>query len=390
MLSAVCPMFALAQSIEYREYQTESGLQWQPSMKVTTGYDSNVTLAKQNEISSSFLRIAPKLELEAERERSLWVMKYRMDGMHYFSSNDDDYLDHFFDASYLTRAGIRHRFEVKAKWYKGHNRRGTGISESNDDFYFATPVEHTTQGASINYQFGANEARGRVSLDGEWERKHYDNYRDQTRINDYQRWLGGAEFQYRKNAQRAMYIRVELEDKQFSHSSTKDNQSLYYLAGLRWDISELTQGEAELGYQNKRFDSANREDFSGLYWLLAMKWKPIPFSVIDIETSQEARDPDVDGDYIQETAYSLTWQQNYAYHFYSRLGVKYLREDYTGDYFGSRNRLDKTWRWLVSVGYLIRDDWNIVLAGSVFDKESTRNDIGYDRYVMSLSTEFSF
>ena len=101
-----------------------------PSFSSSMSYVDNVANARDNQskIYSWRAILSPEIIAAAEVDGNPVQVGYRLEKGVYFSSENDDYIDHFIEASGDFELNSRHRVSALAQYEDGHEDRGTGFS----------------------------------------------------------------------------------------------------------------------------------------------------------------------------------------------------------------------------------------------------------------------
>mgnify|MGYP006399092805 FL=1 len=101
-----------------------------PSFSSSMAYVDNVANARDNQskIYSWRTTLSPELIAATEIDGNPVQVGYRLERGVYFSSSNDDYTDHFVEASGDFELNSRHRVSALAQYEDGHEDRGTGFS----------------------------------------------------------------------------------------------------------------------------------------------------------------------------------------------------------------------------------------------------------------------
>ena len=108
------------------------------------------------------------------------------------------------------------------------------------------------------------------------------------------------------------------------------------------------------------------------------------YSVLSLETSRKAKDPNVQGDYISESQYGLNWRHEWNEKLATTVNYNYMREKYTGI-----DRLDKSNNFYTDVSYEFKRWLDVSLYLRYTDQDSTNSNVIYDKNVIGLDFTFS-
>lgn len=379
-------------ALEPNPYLTDSGIEVTPFIAVSFLHNDNITNEKEsrNKISSMLFELEPSVTARAERGDNIYSASYTLTNGYYFDSSDDNYLDHSFDLASIWNINIRNGLNLNYELDRLHDARGSGVSEGigSSTRGFDEPIEYVTNHINATYIYGSDGSKGRLEGSIGYYDKSYKNFRNITQFRDYDENRYGAGFYYRIAPNTNLLLNINIEDRRYNKNAPErpslDNDAIYYYIGAEWDITGKTTGTAKLGLQDKDFDSASREDFDGTSWDIGITWSPKRYSILSLDTSQNARDPDQDGDYVEEAIYILGWNHYWNEQFATNVSYTNVDESYTGV-----SREDKTDIWGFSASYDMRRWVSITLGWDYTDKTSSQANIGHEQQIWYLTATFT-
>lgn len=364
-------------------YVTESGIAIVPMVTLGYKHDDNITLSQSDEESSGIVVLEPGVTVVTERGLSRYSAYYQLKVGEYLDSSIDDYLDHVAGVSAKLDLAVRHRVNLDYRFAYQHEGRGSGISEGIGGALSELLYVRSNDVDAV-YSFGSQGAQGRLDFALAWKNKQYTKLEELTRFRNWQELGYGVTFFYRVSSATELLFEIKRKEREYdvlaSSGLSRDNDDTFYYLGAQWDVTGKTTGHARIGYEDKRYDSDERENFDGISWQIGLDYVPVAHAKISLETSRAAKDPDQNGDYVDEALYRVTWEHYWLDRFSSRLGYAYRDESYTGV-----ERDDTTDQFSVSVAYDFRR-WLELRAGwELADKSSTRSGIGYQQNVFFLT-----
>ncbi|MGL6258262.1 outer membrane beta-barrel protein [Vibrio sp. WXL210] len=374
-------------------YTTELGIDIIPQVSTSLQYNDNVTneLRSSDQISSSVFIITPSVRAVAERGKQTYSAEYVLSSGTYFSSSEDNYLDHRIILDAEWDINIRNDLYINYEYNLSHEERGTSItegSEPGDINFFGEPLEYSTNHIDLTYGYGADGARGRVEATVGYSDRRYQNFTELTRFRDYDQTHIEGIFYVRVRPATRVFANILREDREYKSTPTDgldlSSDTMYYYAGAEWDVTEKTTGRVRLGLQDKQFDDSGREDFDGTSWDASVTYLPRRHSRLEFEASQRAKDPDQFGDFIEEQRYAVSWRHFWRQRFSTLAGFTYLDEEYTGV-----SRDDETNRWNVEATYDLRRWVSLSVGWRYNDKESTQDGIGHQQHIWYLTADVS-
>lgn len=370
--------------VEPNPYFTESGIEITPFLAVSLKHNDNITREKEsrNEISSMLLELEPSVMANAEYGNSIYSARYTLTNGSYFDSSEDNYLDHRLNLSSSWHINFRNRLNLNYDLASLHDERGSGISEGREEF--DEPTEYVTNHVYATYIYGAEGAKGRLEGTIGYYDNSYKNFRNITRFRDYDENRYDAAFYYRVTHSIDLLFNIKKEDRRYDNivpgEASQDSDVMYYYIGAEWDITGKTTGTAKLGVQDKEFNNSGRQDFNDTSWDIGISWSPKRYSTLNLYTTQQALDPDQDGDYIEETSYTLGWQHFWYERFTTNVSYTNTDESYTGV-----PREDESDTWGISASYDMRRWLSMTLGWDYTDKTSSQANIGYEQQIWYLT-----
>ncbi|BCN25942.1 outer membrane beta-barrel protein [Vibrio alfacsensis] len=387
---------------ESHGYITESGIKITPLFDIKLERNDNVGRYSKAEqpLTSNVLVIKPGIVLDSDRNGNQYKVAYQLISGTYSDSDDDDYLDHRFTTNNFVKINRRSGIRFNYSYLNLHEERGTGILAGDTLSTIAKePVEYDLHNVNTTYIYGAEEAKGRLETTLKYQSKTYNNYRNiaspefstlSTKYKDYRDFGGAIAFYYDLRPATELLFDINLTDRRYKLGDPKtgqsqDNVDAYYLIGSKWNVTGKTTGMLRLGLQNKDYDYSGKKDFTGFSWDLNFNWKPLSYSAVYVSASQRAEDPQQGTNYIDKTRFDIAWQHYWMTHFYSRIGLNFIKEDYS-----ESKRTDDLLESTLVFGYQLRDYAEIQAGWQYEDNSSSFESNTYTQNVWYLSTNFIF
>ena len=375
--------FAVA--VEPGNYSTDSGIVITPIVHAGYKYDDNIFNQDNNTSSSGVFTLAPSASFLLDDGINNYQLDVNLESGTFFDSSDDNYLTGGLLFTSHLEPSSRSRFDIVVEANTDVEARGTGITEGSADSV-EEPLEYNEQLAQLTYEYGSQGANARVALTGGFYSKKYTNFSAVTQFRSFNRSTLGSTFFYSTNANTDAFIELKGRAIRYDldQNVSRDSDVISILAGVNWKATELTSGTFKIGHERKDFDDNNRENFSGLSWEANVDWKPLSYSVLSLETSRKAKDPNVQGDYISESQYGLNWRHEWNEKLATTVNYNYMREKYTGI-----DRLDKSNNFYTDVSYEFKRWLDVSLYLRYTDQDSTNSNVIYDKNVIGLDFTFS-
>ncbi|MGR5094384.1 outer membrane beta-barrel protein [Vibrio maritimus] len=381
-----------------------NGVTYLPSLELYTGYNDNLLYQsdEQEKKKTEFVYLVPQMAAAIEEKSRKHYLEYKAFLGQYFNSQNDDFVDHYVTAENELRLSLRNAIELNGAYSYQHESRGQGTSSGNATL-IDSPIKFHYFEADLGYRYGAPGAKGQLAFSLEWNKKKYANYTDErdssiglsTRLKDYDLWVAGVSFSsaWRQGVNATLSYEHERKTYPFQREGSTSQDSFNHLiyAGLDWDIAQKTKGYLKLGVQDKNFLDSQREDFTGFSWATGIKWTPVRHSTISFNSSQIAKDPDQDGDYLKQTIFSVGWQHYWIPHLYSQLNVGYTVDKYTGAFdvngvLRDENLLNTS----VKLAYKFNRNVEFGVLYTYNDKSSSWNNYQYNQNVYLINGKLEF
>lgn len=361
-----------------------------PLLSIEAAYDDNIFESTDNEVDSWVTRVNPSVITAIETGGQAYTLAYHGAYGRYHDSEDDNYQDHDFNADADLKLGLRNHVKLGAAYTMGHEDRGTRLSEGfdPDNPSIDKPLEVDTTRINGSYAYGSNVSIGRIVLAANYRDLAYQNDRQRTRFRDYENTGASVTFYY--NIMPATSLLFEVRGDEVSYKQEEpgrasfDSQTQHYLFGATWDVTELTSGTIKLGQVKREFDDQARGDFSGFDWELDMRWSPRSYSHIDVITAREEDEAYGDGNFIDVQRYEITWSHNWTDRFGTKISAAYRDESFEGI-----NREEQSCDYGIALNYLWRRWFSVELGVDFSDRDSTLENLVFDRTVYSLAVNLS-
>lgn len=379
-----CIIFAycnMAVAATPEAYITDSGISILPTLDTGLKYDDNIFSQGSDTTASGIFTLAPDVSLSLDDGINNYQLDVGVESGIYMESPDDNYLTGDLGFSSHLEANSRNRFDISLKARKEVEPRGTGLTEGVGNAVDA-PLEYNDQRAKLSYEYGSLAATGRVAVSAEYYNKNYTNFLQVTEYRSYNKPTLGSTFYYTTNASTDAFFEIKASTITYdlSESISRDSNVFFALIGFKWDATALTSGSFKIGQEQKNFDDGAREDFKGVSWQGNIDWQPLNYTMVSFITSREAKDPDVQGDYISESVYAFNWQHSWSEAVTTNVKYSYMHEDYSGF-----ERLDKTNDIYLDAVLETSKGTSISLFAQYLDKDSTNQTIIYDKNIIGIN-----
>jgi polysaccharide biosynthesis protein VpsM len=331
------------------------------------GYDDNLFLTQDNKRASGFYVVSPGLRIDARSPNSVISLSHQYQVGRYWTSHNDDYIDHTTHAQ-ADWAFTRRAFgRVGLDYIAGHDPRG-----STDRAIANRPDEYKLFSPSATFAFGAPGAQGRAEAYYSYANKRYTNNRATTRFSDRETQEYGGALYFRVAPKTYVLGEARQTDIDYKVFSPNGGKELRFYAGVSWEATALTTGTLKFGRARRDFDGpAPSESFNS--WEGVVTWAPRTYSTFDFITSRQTNESTGLGRFIITEAYQVNWNHDWTSYLRTGLSARWQRDDYQG--FA---RTDDTTTLGLRVGYKMRR-WLVLGAEYTYSKRDSNLNFDYDK-----------
>lgn len=374
---------------EYAGVRLGDGVTFTPGLVVEQRFDDNIFSTQDDEVDTPITALLPAGVLAVEFDaNSRLELSYKGDYASYWDSDDDNYDDHYLEAS----ADVQVADKVAVQGYFGyeveHDDRGTGPSNglgaaTTVAFTEPTTYDRILGGAQLNIgRQGASRVRGELAVD--LDSREYNNFRTLTaeRDRDRQTYRATGYLEIAPNTDvlvEGRYGSIEY-DTVGASGRTLDSDETSFLVGVTWRATAKTSGTVKLGYIDKEFDSDERTDFDDPTWSVEVVYAPKTYSQFSFTSGSAPRETDGQGDAITNTYYGARWDHDWSAAVSTNVSLQHTTEEFEG-----ATREDDVTNITMGVDYDIRRFLTIGAGYSFSQRNSNQQNTDFDRNVFFLS-----
>lgn len=256
-----------------------------PTLKLETGYDTNITAANSNEKESWLFTVRPAFDLQSDWARHFLAFDGYFESTSYARYSSADYENY--------AAGARGRIDVSSDFTIGGYARYAHLNELPGDdetnvnrLGDPLPYEQVTAGVNFDKQFNRMWATGGIDY----------------RYRDYDAWLNGqpSDQAYRNGSDYNLAGRLGYElspltslfvggSYHWYEMQDQDYDAAEYrvITGIKIEPSRLTRGEAYIGYYNWASDNGDLSGSSGLTFGANLQWFVSPLLTATFTAGQQ-------------------------------------------------------------------------------------------------------
>ena len=359
-----------------------------PTLKVSQGYDDNVSETKSGE-GSNVTQVAPTFLLRAQERANRYQFRYTPTFERYSHDSDDNRVNHFATAN--SRLIFNARNRVNLGLSARRNQQTIGESERQTSQVDEGDINErlTLDGT---YTFGARGAKGQIELAGGYLWNRYDNNPNLTEDQEYDSPRAGATFLWRVAPRTQLLVEGRYADFNYTNGDPRerDSQNLSALVGARWQATAKTSGSVRVGREDKDFDDADNDDTDANRWEAQVNWRPAPHSRVRLNTGNSIKEADSGTEEaIEQTIYGLSWDYDWDGQVSSNISYRFRDKDYIDSDGSTDDRNDELHTVSVGVSYSFRRWLDFGFETRFKDNDSTEGPQSYDQNTYFLTATLS-
>lgn len=304
----------------------ENGIFVYPSALIGFGRNNNVLGKTTNKVASNIWVLQPAVVGELKRAGDRYTLSYQGNYGRYTSDTADDYNHHE-----LWLAGDNY-FTARARlgWGIGYLEQSDARGATNRAISTSPDRWHAPVVRALGV-YGAPGAIGRIELEGSWMQKRYENNRSYTAVADVDVSTASGRFFYRIMPKTSLVFEGRETLSRYQTAISSDNDDLRLYTGVTWLATAKTTGTLKFGREFKSFADATHRSSSLPSWESSIQWLPLTYSIFDLKTSKGAMDSNGLGNYVTNTATTLTWNHKWATFISSRVNAGLVKTTYDGN-----------------------------------------------------------
>lgn len=325
LLIAAAPQVTLADGVKIG-----AGIDFIPNINADVLYDDNVTNSSSAEINSLVVIGGGDFLLEAQKNTNKYKFQYVIEKGVYLDSEEDNYIDHELTLGGLWELNSSKSISLDGSYQRGHEERGTGFSRGEGRLLLE-PDLYAEYGVSTTVVLGSEKSR--LSLETLLGVDRLD-YSEELNDNRNRTNKNGRVSLFFKAAGKTSLVaevghwRITYDEPRLGEE-TLDSNETDYLVGVDWE-SAKSELSARIGRRTKSFDSDGRGSFSGTRWSGTLRWMPLTYSTLEITTERKTEEMRGDGDYVDITSNSASWDHSWSERLSSELTYSLEKIDYQG------------------------------------------------------------
>ena len=355
-----------------------------PEIYVGVGYEQNLALTKENQISSPYWQVTPSISALLSPGNATHKFNFLADITEYSQSGADNYED--FELTYegSWEPTSRHRANWNLSQVYGHQQRGSQQTRFQFE-RFEEVLQFKQINTGVKYEFGSKVAKGRLGVRGGASKLEYTNFEDFTNQLNYNSQSLGGWFYYRVGNVTNLSFDVGYQSTDYYNepdpSQSRNSEIYTLLTGMIWEGLAKTRGQLMVGLEQRKFDLFTRKDLNNLAIDAAIVWEPKTYSIVNLSISRRTTEGAAGSDATLVTEATVDWSHRWTENSYSRIGYEYKIRDEQGGYsrqddmhyiFTKYNRSLNNWISIETMlSYLLNSS-----TDTFFDYDSQKLSIG--------------
>jgi len=360
-----------------------------PLLSVGLKHDDNIFSQASSEQSDTILTLKPSVQWLQEKDTTSVALTYSGDYGVYQDSDDDDYDDHTvsFDASLSPSDFVEVGFGASYGWL--HDNRGEGSSEGLNAASRGEPDEYEISSVNLDLDFGRDSAMLGFLLQMSTDDIEYQNNLNETAFrNRDETDIVGRVYANISGGKTKLFVQASQKDNSYDENpilgGKLDSDEDGFSAGIEWEATGKTSGLIRVGEVDKEFDSSARKDGSINTWEVQVAWSPRTYSHILLNSSNEPRETNGTGNFIEAQDTSLTWLHAWS----DDLSTTFTFTDGSDEY-ANASREDDRQNISLSLSYDWRRWMTIGANYTHSERDSNQNEFDFDRNIVSVSVDMS-
>lgn len=246
-----------------------------PAVRIDYLQNSNAFLTPSNPTSTGEITISPELNWVADRRLVSLLGSYRG---RYNSSSEEalNFADHTLSFEANAELSSRKRVDALLSLNFGHEDLGINLTRGNADEDSGL-VQYTDIKASASYRYGADRARGNITVGLDLQDFGYSSRSDVTAGRSFSFFEPFAAFSYRLSGDTRAVTELRFATVNFDNSD-RDRTDLSFLAGMDFAATGKTGGRFRAGVTQSQPDLSGLDASNEFVIRGQLFWEPTSFS----------------------------------------------------------------------------------------------------------------
>ena len=279
------------------------------SLTAGIGYDDNVFRTERDTKDDSFWVVQPRVYLNGLAGKHSYVLGYEGDWATYTEYSSEDFDDHRIFGDATLDVSRKVDVQLGAQYWWGHDPRGSLGNRILVPGDLDTWQEYGLEGSVV---IGREITRAQIVPSVELSGRRYTN--NNQSIRDYDRQDYRLRGRYRFTDR--LYGLAEGGYAVINHldaSNLLDRTETDILAGVGWQATAKTSGEAMFGILNRDFeDDPFKGSTTSPTWNIRIHWMPKPYSKVTLFTQRSSEENAGGvGSFLADT-YGVLWRHAFS------------------------------------------------------------------------------
>ena len=328
------------------DFQLARGNQLKASVAAEYGFIDNFLLSHDNKESTSYFKMTPSMAMQAEFDRLLMQIEAKSEHFTYQEFSDDDHSTYRVSPNLYYKVAQNKTLYLKANAADGFESRGSGLSLGDAESIESGDKKDIT-GASGGYMYGSENSVAKFTINAETEKTQYSTRRAETYLLDNAKHNVNTTFDYLLSGKTYVAFDVGYTKKDYENDSTRNEEELLALIGVKWQVSEVTQVDLLLGYQEITFEESTFESDGSFKWKANFDWKPLINTKINFISERSFQETNrLDKGYRISDKYQFKLNQSFTDFFAVSADINYSQDNVftditedSEDYFSTNIKL---------------------------------------------------
>lgn len=371
------------QSEEGQGIRVGPGFRLNAEVSALGQYDSNVYSLPVNKRSDIVAIVTPRAALRSDWSRHSLKFEGGAELRRFAKISGENSTQYDVGTEGLLQLGYGIDLRASGNFAHRIEQRGT----SGDQFLTDEPVAYDEKRAALsiqrlNYRFG-------IALEGSVQEFDYQSARANGAIldqsyRDLSIKRAGARGLFRLSDRTRTFVEAGINSVQYEQRllSSRDSDGYEVLAGVNYELSQLSSVEVAAGYLKQNFDSPAYESFSGLSYRVRASWLPEPSLRVTASGQRKVeRSPRLDAPAIIRSDFSLSAEKALGTRILAEARVAYVDEKY-------RNIIEDDQRYEAHLGmrYRVTDRVGAFVTAGYRHQNSSNPDREYSGFSLAVGT----
>lgn len=368
------------------DFNLASGNQLKTTISSEYGYIDNFLLTPHDKESTSYFKVNPSMFMQAQFERMLLQVDAKIDHYQYQNFSEDDHTSYHLSPKLYYKLDLNKTAYIKAKSEEVFESRGSELTLGNAGAAESGDKKDVT-GIAGGYLYGSENSVAKLAINLSSENEQYNTRREETYVLDNDEYQINTSFDYLLSGKTYLAFDIGYTKIDYDNDSSRNEEELLALMGVKWEVSAVTKLDVLLGYQEITFDDATVEEDGSFKWRVNFDWQPTYSTKINFISERGFEDANrLSNSYRVSDIYKLGLKQNFTDYFNLTADISYSEDSiFTETIEDSEEYLSTNMKFLYS-----RKQWLHFFAEYKY-QELESNDLNaeYQQHQFGLGVQIS-